>query len=293
VNYVRVEDIKRVAVIGFGTMGSGITQVVAQAGYEVIARDVTDDLLKRGLELIKSGPFGLEKAIEKGKITREQAEAVLSRIKVTTDLAAAVKEADFVIEAVFENLDLKKKVFREVDELAPPHAIIVSNTSTLSITALASATKRPEKVAGMHFFNPAQVMRLVEVIRGLQTSDETVEVVKGFAQKLGKTPIIVNKDVPGFVANRIGFAAILEAIRLYEEGVASAQDIDTAMKLGYNWPMGPLELADLIGLDVLLDANESIYAETRDQKYNPPVILRQMVRAGWLGRKAKRGFYTY
>jgi 3-hydroxybutyryl-CoA dehydrogenase len=293
VDYVRVEDIKRVAVIGFGTMGSGITQVVAQAGYEVIARDVTDDLLKRGLELIKSGPFGLEKAIEKGKITREQAEAVLSRIKVTTDLAAAVKEADFVIEAVFEDLDLKKKVFHEVDELAPPHAIIVSNTSTLSITALASATKRPEKVAGMHFFNPAQVMRLVEVIRGLQTSDETVEVVKGFAQKLGKTPIIVNKDVPGFVANRIGFAAILEAIRLYEEGVASAQDIDTAMKLGYNWPMGPLELADLIGLDVLLDANESIYAETRDQKYNPPVILRQMVRAGWLGRKAKRGFYTY
>jgi len=293
VNYVKVGDIKRVAVIGFGTMGSGITQVVAQAGYEVIARDVTDDLLKRGLELIKSGPFGLEKAIEKGKITREQAEAVLSRIKVTTDLATAVKEADFVIEAVFENLDLKKKVFREVDELAPSHAIIVSNTSTLSITALASATKRPEKVAGMHFFNPAQVMRLVEVIRGLQTSDETVEVVKGFAQKLGKTPIIVNKDVPGFVANRIGFAAILEAMRLYEEGVASAQDIDTAMKLGYNWPMGPLELADLIGLDVLLDANESIYAETRDQKYNPPVILRQMVRAGWLGRKTKRGFYTY
>jgi 3-hydroxybutyryl-CoA dehydrogenase len=293
VDYVRVEDIKRVAVIGFGTMGSGIAQVVAQAGYEVIARDVTDDLLKRGLELIKSGPFGLEKAIEKGKITRGQAEAVLSRIKVTTDLTAAVKEADFIIEAVFENLDLKKKVFREVDELAPSHAIIVSNTSTLSITALASATKRPDKVAGMHFFNPAQVMRLVEVIRGLQTSDETVEVVKGFAQKLGKTPIIVNKDVPGFVANRIGFAAILEAIRLYEEGVASAQDIDTAMKLGYNWPMGPLELADLIGLDVLLDANESIYAETRDQKYNPPVVLRQMVRAGWLGRKTKRGFYTY
>jgi 3-hydroxybutyryl-CoA dehydrogenase len=293
VDDVKVEDIKRVAIIGFGTMGSGIAQVVAQAGYEVIARDVADDLLKRGLELIKSGPFGLEKAVERGKITREQAEATLSRIKVTTDLAAAVKDADFVIEAAFENLDLKKKIFREVDELAPPHAVIASNTSTLSITALASATKRPEKVAGMHFFNPAQVMRLVEVVRGLQTSDETVEVVKGFAQKLGKTPIIVNKDVPGFVANRIGFAAILEAIRLYEEGVASAQDIDTAMKLGYNWPMGPLELADLIGLDVLLDANESIYAETRDQKYNPPVILRQMVRAGWLGRKTKRGFYTY
>jgi len=290
---MRVEDIRRVAVIGFGTMGSGIAQVVAQAGYEVIARDVTDDILKRGLEMIKSGPFGLEKAVEKGKITREQADAALSRIKVTTDLAVAVKEADFIIEAVFENLDLKKKVFREVDELAPRHAIIVSNTSTLSITALASATKRPDKVAGMHFFNPAQVMRLVEVIRGLQTSDETIEVVKGLAQRLGKTPVIVNKDVPGFVANRIGIPAMLEAIRLYEEGVASAQDIDNAMKLGYNWPMGPLELADLVGLDVLLDSSESIYIETRDPKYNPPVLLRQMVRAGWLGRKTKRGFYTY
>jgi len=290
---MKVEEIKRVAIIGFGTMGSGIAQVVAQAGYEVIARDVTDDLLKRGLEIIKSGPFGLEKAVERGKITREQAEAALSRIKVTTDLASAVKEADFIIEAVFENLELKKKVFREVDELAPRHAIIVSNTSTLSITALASATTRPDKVAGMHFFNPAPVMRLVEVIRGLQTSDETIEVVKGLAQKLGKTPVIVNKDVPGFVANRIGLPAMLEAIRLYEEGVASAQDIDNAMKLGYNWPMGPLELADLVGLDVLLDSCESIYAETRDPKYNPPIILRQMVRAGWLGRKTKRGFYVY
>ena len=290
---MKVEEIKRVAIIGFGTMGSGIAQVVAQAGYEVIARDVTDDLLKRGLEIIKSGPFGLEKAVERGKITREQAEAALSRIKVTTDLASAVKEADFIIEAVFENLELKKKVFREVDELAPRHAIIVSNTSTLSITALASATTRPDKVAGMHFFNPAPVMRLVEVIRGLQTSDETIEVVKGLAQKLGKTPVIVNKDVPGFVANRIGLPAMLEAIRLYEEGVAPAQDIDNAMKLGYNWPMGPLELADLVGLDVLLDSCESIYAETRDPKYNPPIILRQMVRAGWLGRKTKRGFYVY
>ena len=290
---MKVEDIRRVAIIGFGTMGSGIAQVVAQAGYEVIARDVTDDILKRGLEIIKSGPFGLEKAVERGKITREQAEAALSRIKVTTDLASAVKEADFIIEAVFENLELKKKVFREVDELAPRHAIIVSNTSTLSITALASATTRPDKVAGMHFFNPVPVMRLVEVIRGLQTSDETIEVVKGLAQKLGKTPVVVNKDVPGFVANRIGFPAILEAIRLYEGGVASAQDIDNAMKLGYNWPMGPLELADLIGLDVLLDSCESIYAETRDPKYNPPMILRQMVRAGWLGRKTKRGFHVY
>jgi 3-hydroxybutyryl-CoA dehydrogenase len=288
-----VEEIRRVSVIGFGTMGTGITQIIAQAGYEVVARDVSDDLLRRGLEVIRSGPFGLEKAVQKGRITREEADAVLSRIKVTTDLAEAVRDADFVVEAVFENLEVKRKVFAEVDKLAPRHALMVSNTSTLSITAIASATSRPEKVAGMHFFNPAQVMKLVEVVRGILTSDETVEAVRRFSEKLGKTPIIVNRDIPGFVANRIGIPGILEAIRLYEENVASARDIDNAMKLGYNWPMGPLELADLIGLDVLLDSAESIYAETRDPKYNPPVILKQMVRAGLLGRKVKKGFYTY
>jgi len=288
-----VEEIRRVSVIGFGTMGTGITQIIAQAGYEVVARDVSDDLLRRGLEVIRNGPFGLEKAVQKGRITREEADAVLSRIRVTTDLAEAVRDADFVVEAVFENLEVKRKVFAEVDKLAPRHALMVSNTSTLSITAIASATSRPEKVAGMHFFNPAQVMKLVEVVRGILTSDETVEAVRRFSEKLGKTPIIVNRDIPGFVANRIGIPGILEAIRLYEENVASARDIDNAMKLGYNWPMGPLELADLIGLDVLLDSAESIYAETRDPKYNPPVILKQMVRAGLLGRKVKKGFYTY
>jgi 3-hydroxybutyryl-CoA dehydrogenase len=288
-----VEEIRRVSVIGFGTMGTGITQIIAQAGYEVVARDVSDDLLRRGLEVIRSGPFGLEKAVQKGRITREEADAALSRIRVTTDLAEAVRDADFVVEAVFENLEVKRKVFAEVDKLAPRHALMVSNTSTLSITAIASATSRPEKVAGMHFFNPAQVMKLVEVVRGILTSDETVEAVRRFSEKLGKTPIIVNRDIPGFVANRIGIPGILEAIRLYEENVASARDIDNAMKLGYNWPMGPLELADLIGLDVLLDSAESIYAETRDPKYNPPVILKQMVRAGLLGRKVKKGFYTY
>jgi len=290
---MKVEDIKKVSVIGFGTMGTGITQTIAQAGYEVIARDIDDSILRKGLEIIKTGPFGLEKAVQKGKITKEQAEAVLLRIKVTTDLAEAVKDADFVIEAIFENLDAKKKIFIEIDKLAPRHAIIVSNTSTLSITAMASATSRPEKVAGMHFFNPAQVMKLVEVIRGVLTSDETVETVKGLAERLGKTPIVVNRDIPGFVANRIGVPGMLEAIRLYEENVASPRDIDNAMKLGYNWPMGPLELADLVGLDVLLDTAESIYIEARDPKYNPPVILKQMVRAGLLGRKTKRGFYTY
>jgi 3-hydroxybutyryl-CoA dehydrogenase len=216
--------------------------------------------------MIRAGPFGLEKAVQKGRITREEVDAALSRIRVTTDLAEAVRDADFVVEAVFESLDVKRKVFAEVDRLAPRHAVMVSDTFTLSITAIASATSRPEKIAGMHFFNPAQVMRLVEVVRGMLTSDETV---RRFSEKLGKTPIIVNRDIPGFVANRIGIPGILEAIRLYEENVASARDIDNAMKLGYNWPMGPLELADLVGLDVLLDSAESIYTETRDQNTIP------------------------
>lgn len=289
---MKVEDIKKVAVIGFGTMGSGIAQVFALAGYEVTARDVAQEFLDRGLSLIKDGPFGLNKAVEKGKLKREDAEAALARIKTTTNLAEAVKDADIVIEAVFENLDLKKQVFKEVDENAPSHTIIASNTSTLSITALASATKRPEKVVGMHFFNPVPVMRLVEVVKGLATSDETVEVVKQLAIKLGKTPIVC-KDVPGFVANRIAFPYLVEAMRLYEMGVASAQDIDTAMKLGYNFPMGPLELIDLIGLDVTLDILETLYKETGDSKFCPPTILRQMVRAGWLGRKTGKGFYSY
>jgi len=289
---VKVEDVKKVAVIGFGTMGSGIAQVFALAGYEVVARDVTNEFLERGLNLIKNGPFGLNKAVEKGRLKKEDAEAALSRIKTTTDLAEAVKEADIVIEAVFENMDLKKQVFKEADENAPPHAILASNTSTLSITAIAAATKRPQQVVGMHFFNPVPVMRLVEVVKGLATSDEVVEVVKQLATKLGKTPIVC-KDVPGFVANRLAFPYLAEAIRLYEMGVASAEDIDTAMKLGYNFPMGPLELIDLIGLDVTLDILETLYKETGQSTFCPPVLLRQMVRAGWLGRKTKKGFYTY
>lgn len=289
---MKVEDVKKVAIIGFGTMGSGVAQVFALAGYEVVARDVTEELLKRGLSLIRDGPFGLNKAVEKGKIRKEDAEAALSRIRTTTDLTEAVREADLVVEAIFENLELKKQVFKEIDENAPPHTIIASNTSTLSITALGAATRRPDKVVGMHFFNPVPVMRLVEVVKGLATSDETVEVVKQLAIKLGKTPIVC-KDVPGFVANRVAFPYLVEAMRLYEMGVASAQDIDNAMKLGYNFPMGPLELMDLIGLDVVLDVLESLYRETGDSKFYPPTILRQMVRAGWLGRKTGRGFYVY
>jgi len=273
-------------------MGTGIAQVFAQSGFEVVAVDISEEVLRRGLETIVSGPFGLKKLVERGRITEEQMREILSRIRTTTNLAEAVSSADFVIEAVFEDLEVKRKIFRELDTYAPKHAVLASNTSTLSITALAAATSRPDRVIGMHFFNPPQVMKLVEVVRGLQTSDEAVEVVKGLAERLGKVPVLC-KDVPGFIANRIGIIGILEAIRLYEQGIASAKDIDTAMKLGYNWPMGPLELADFIGLDVLLNIAEVLYRETGSPAYHPPTVLRRLVAAGYLGRKSGRGFYIY
>lgn len=285
-------EISRVVVIGFGTMGTGIAQIFAQAGFEVVAVDLSEDILRKGIEIIISGPFGLKRLLEKGKITESQMQEILSRIKTTTNLIEAARSADFAIEAVFEDLEVKKRVFKELDAHAPRHAILASNTSTLSITALAAVTNRPDKVIGMHFFNPPQVMKLVEIVRGLQTSDETVELAKKLAEKLGKVPVLC-KDVPGFIANRVGIIAILEAIRLYEQGVASARDIDTAMKLGYNWPMGPLELADFIGLDVLLNISEILYKETGNLAYHPPTILRRLVTAGYLGRKTNRGFYTY
>ncbi|RLF16038.1 MAG: 3-hydroxybutyryl-CoA dehydrogenase [Thermoprotei archaeon] len=289
---LKVEDVKTVAVIGFGVMGTGIAQVFAQAGFNVVARDVSEEYLKRGLEIIKNGPFGLYKAVEKGKLKKEEADAALARIKTTTSLEEAAKDADVVVEAIFENLELKKQLFKELDEKCPKHAVLASNTSTLSITALGGVTKRPDKVVGMHFFNPVPVMRLVEVVKGLATSDETVQLIKDLSVKLGKTPVVV-KDVPGFIANRLALPYLAEAMRAYEQGIASAEDIDTAMKLGYNMPMGPLELLDLIGLDTTLDVLESIYRETNDPKYAPPVILKQMVRAGWLGRKSGKGFYDY
>lgn len=285
-------EIRRVTVVGLGTMGSGITQVLAQAGFSVVAVDVSEDALKRGLGLLLDGPFGFRKAVEKGRLTEEQVREAVSRISTSTKLSEAVKDADIVIEAVFEDLEVKRKVFKEADESAPPHAILTSNTSTISITALASVTKRPDKVVGMHFFNPPQVMKLVEIVRGMLTSDETVEVVKSLAGRLGKVPVVC-RDSPGFIANRIGVLPILEAIRLYEQGVASAVDIDQAMKLGYNWPMGPLELADFIGLDVLLGIAEILLRETGNPAYHPPPILRRLVSAGYLGRKSGRGIHTY
>jgi len=289
---LRADEVRNVAVVGFGVMGTGIAQVFAQAGFNVVARDVSEDYLKRGMDIIKKGPFGLYKAVEKGKLRKEDADAALARIKTTTSLDEAVKDADLVVEAIFENLDLKRQLFKELDEKCPQHTVLASNTSTLSITALGGVTKRPDRVVGMHFFNPVPVMRLVEVVKGLATSDETVQLIKDLSVKLGKTPVVV-KDVPGFIANRLALPYLAEAMRAYEQGIASAEDIDTAMKLGYNMPMGPLELLDLIGLDTTLDVLESIYRETNDPKYAPPVILKQMVRAGWTGRKSGRGFYDY
>lgn len=281
-------EIRKIAVAGAGTMGNGIAHVFAQHGYEVILLDVSEEFLKRGLDTIKAN---LARQVKKEVLTQQHADDTVARIKTSTNRTDA-RDAQLVIEAIFENLEVKTEFWKALDKICPPETLFASNTSSLPITQLAATTQRPEKFIGMHFMNPVPMMKLVEIIRGAATSHETFQIIKELSEKLGKTPVEVN-DYPGFVANRILMPMINEAVYALMEGVSSKEDIDTVMKLGMNHPMGPLTLADFIGLDVCLAIMETLYSGYGDSKYRPCPLLRKMVQAGWLGRKTGRGFYVY
>ncbi|MEK4712159.1 3-hydroxybutyryl-CoA dehydrogenase [Sporosarcina sp. FSL K6-5500] len=281
-------DIKKIMVIGAGQMGGGIAQVCAQAGFDVKLNDIKEESYAKGLAVITKN---LSRNVEKGRMTEDEKSAVLGRITKSLDLQDA-SDVDIVIEAAVENMDIKKSIFAKLDEIAPQHAVLASNTSSLPITEIAAATKRPEQVIGMHFMNPVPVMKLVEIIRGLATADEVYKAVEDMTVKLSKTPVEVN-DFPGFVANRILMPMINEAIYTLYEGVATEQAIDEVMKLGMNHPMGPLQLADFIGLDTCLYIMETLHEGFGDSKYRPCPLLRKYVKAGWLGKKSGRGFYVY
>ncbi len=285
---LQVEDVKKVGVVGAGTMGSGIAQVVASNGREAVLLDVSDSALDRGMKAIGNS---LGRLVKKGDIKEEDSKSILSRIKTSTkfeDLA----DTDLVIEAVFEDLNVKKETFKKLDATTRPDIMLATNTSSLPIIEIAVSTKRPDKVIGMHFFNPVPLMKLVEIIKSLATSEETVQFAYDFAMALGKEPVNA-KDVPGFIVNRVLMPMLNEAVFALEEGVGTPEDIDKAMKLGTNQPIGPLALIDLIGLDVTLDVIDVLYREFKDPKFRAAPLLRQMVRAGWLGRKTGRGFYKY
>jgi len=279
---------EKIFVLGAGTMGAGIVQAFAQKGCEVIVRDIKDEFVDRGIAGITKG---LEKQVAKGKMTEEVKVEILSRISGTTDMNLAA-DCDLVVEAAIENMKIKKEIFAELDGICKAETILASNTSSLSITEVASATKRPDKVIGMHFFNPAPVMKLVELIRGMATSQETFDAVKELSVAIGKEPVEV-AEAPGFVVNRILIPMINEATFILQEDIASVEDIDTSMKFGAGHPMGPLALGDLIGLDVCLAIMDVLFSETGDSKYRASSILRKYVRAGWLGRKSGKGFYDY
>lgn len=281
--------IEKVLVIGAGQMGSGIAQVCAQSGYEVVLNDIKQEAVERGIAGIDRL---LSRNVEKERMTEDEKTAVLNRLTTSTNLEEAAEGVDLVIEAAIENVDIKKDIFRKLDEFTKEDAILATNTSSLPITDIASVTNRPEKVIGMHFMNPVPVMKLVEIIRAIQTSDETYEVIAEMTKKLNKTSVESN-DFPGFIANRILMPMINEAIYTVYEGVASIEDVDTVMKLGMNHPMGPLTLADFIGLDTCLYIMEVLYEGFGDSKYRPCPLLRQYVQAGWYGKKSGRGFYSY
>lgn len=279
---------KKIGIVGAGTMGSGIAQTVAASGYEVILRDIEQGFVDQGLAKIEKN---LARSVQKERISPDEKDDITGRITGTTDLAK-LADADLVIEAITEKMEIKKKVFQELDELCTPETILASNTSALSITEIATTTKRPDKVLGIHFFNPVPVMKLVELIKSITTAEDTFNKAKEFVKKIAKTPVEVN-EAPGFVVNRILIPMINEATFILYEGIAKAEEIDTAMKLGANHPLGPLALGDLVGLDVCLAIMETLYNEFGDSKYRPCPLLRKKVRAGQLGRKTGRGFFEY
>ena len=281
-------EIKKVGVVGCGLMGSGITQVCAQSGYEVVVSEMNDELLNKGLASISSF---LTRNVRKGRLSQEEKEATLARIKGTTD-TGDFADCDLVIEAAVENMDVKKKIFAGLDKICARDTILASNTSCLSITDMATATARPEKVLGIHFFNPVTSMKLLEIVKTIVTSDETLEAGEEFGRSLGKTTIVA-PDTPGFIVNRLLMPFMLGAFRMLESGLVTKEDIDTGVKLGLGHPMGPLALADLIGIDTILHIADAIYEELKDPLYAPPVVLRKMVATGWLGRKVGKGFYEY
>jgi 3-hydroxybutyryl-CoA dehydrogenase len=280
---------QKIAVVGAGLMGSGIAQVCAVAGLDVVIRDITEVALQAGLDGIEKS---LTRFAEKGKITDSDVGSALARITTTTDLDS-VADADMVVEAVFEDLAVKNEIFRTLDRISKDTAVLASNTSAIPITQIAAATKRPEAVVGTHFFSPVPMMALCELVRGYKTSDATLATARAFAEEIGKTCIVVNRDVAGFVTTRLIAALANEAVRLLENGVASAEDIDTACKLGFGHAMGPLTTVDLTGVDIMRNASQNIYNDTRDPKFAPPELLSRMVIAGDLGRKTGKGFYSY
>jgi len=281
-------DIQRIFVVGSGTMGNGIAQVCAQAGIQVFMNDVSQECLDRAMKNIA---WSVKKFIEKGKV-KEPFETVMNRIQTGTDLHAA-RQVDLAIEAIFEKLDVKQELFRKLDEMCGPDTLLATNTSAIPITELACVTKRPDKVLGLHFFNPVPMMEVVEVIKGVATSEETMMAGIGFTKKVGKEPVRVESDVPGFLLNRINLVSYVEAIRLFEQGIGSVADIDKGVRLAFGRKMGPFETGDLVGLDVSCGALTAIYQEGQDPRYYPPQLLRRKVKLGELGRKTGRGWYEY